>query len=94
MVRNVVASKDVVSGIILVNSIDAYVLFNLGVTCSFVSHEFAKHLNLPFEQLDYPLNVKVAIKEVFSTYIKITMYKLEDTNSLYTLSLFNWGSLI
>ena len=37
-VKDTVASKDVVSGIIPVNSIDAYVLFDLGATCSFVSH--------------------------------------------------------
>ena len=63
-VKDAVASKDVVLGIIPMNSIDAYVLFDSGATCSFVSHVFAQGLNLPFEQLDYPLNVEVANKEV------------------------------
>ena len=40
-VKDAVVSKDVVSGIIPVNSISAYVFFDSGVTCSFVSHEFA-----------------------------------------------------
>ena len=63
-VKYAVESKDIVSGLIPVNSIDAYVLFDLGATCSFISQEFVQHLNLPFEQLDYPLNVEVANKEV------------------------------
>ena len=64
MVKEAVTSNNVVSGIILVNSIDVYVLFDSGATSSFVSHKFAQCLNLYFEQLDYPLNIEVANKEV------------------------------
>lgn len=63
-IKDAVASRDLVSGIILVNSINAYVLFDSGATCSFVSREFAQRLNLPCEPLDFPLNIEVANKEV------------------------------
>ena len=41
-VQDAVASTDVVAGIIPVNEINAYVLFDLGTTCSFIACEFAK----------------------------------------------------
>ena len=41
-VKDAVASRDVVSSILLVNSMDAYVLFDSGATCSFMSHKFAQ----------------------------------------------------
>ena len=50
-VQDAVQSKDMVSGIIPVNSINAYVLFDSGATCSFISDEFAKTLDLPKEEL-------------------------------------------
>ena len=56
------------SGIIPINTIDTYLLFDSGATCSFVPYEFAQCLSLPCEQLNYPLNVEVANKEII--YVK------------------------
>ena len=43
-VQDEVASADVVAGIIPVNEINAYVLFDSGATCSFIACGFAKQL--------------------------------------------------
>ena len=64
MVKDAVALKDVVSSVIPINSINAYVLFDFGATCLFVLHEFANRLNLPCEPLESPLNIEVANKEI------------------------------
>ena len=50
-------SNDVVIGILLVNSTPAYVLFDCGVTHSFVVRKFAKTLNVQHEWLDNPYRV-------------------------------------
>lgn len=63
-VQDAVQSRDVVSGIIPINNIDAYVLFDSGATCSFVSVEFANRLDVPREKLEILLNIEVANKEV------------------------------
>ena len=61
-VSDAIASQNVVSGIIPVNTINAYVLFDSGATCSFVSHTFAQKLNLPCDTLDHPLSIEIANK--------------------------------
>ncbi|KAI3749597.1 hypothetical protein L2E82_20211 [Cichorium intybus] len=64
-------TQDVVSGTLLINQMPAYVLFDSGATCSFVSHEFGLKLNVPLEPLDYVCEVelasgkKVEIKHVY-----------------------------
>ena len=55
--KNTVASKDVMSGIILINSVNAYIPFDSGATYSFISHKFAHHLNLFPKDLEFPLNI-------------------------------------
>lgn len=64
MVKDAMTSKDIMLGIIPINSVNAYVLFNLGVTRSFISHDFAHRLNLFSEDLEYPLIIDVTNKEV------------------------------
>ncbi|KAI3738440.1 hypothetical protein L2E82_28472 [Cichorium intybus] len=53
-------THDVVSGILLINSTPAYVLFDSGSTYSFVSHGFGARLNVPLELLDLVFEVEVA----------------------------------
>ena len=58
--RDAVASQDVVTGIIPINTLNAYVLFDSGATCSFVSNSFAENLKMPCVDLDTPFTVEVA----------------------------------
>ncbi|KAI3778829.1 hypothetical protein L2E82_08214 [Cichorium intybus] len=53
-------THDVVSGILLINSTPAYVLFDSGSTYSFVSHGFGARLKVPLELLDLVFEVEVA----------------------------------
>lgn len=62
--QDAVAFRDVLSCIILINNINAYILFDSGATYSFVSKEFAKLLNLSQERLGNLLNIEVTNKEV------------------------------
>ncbi|GJV37587.1 putative reverse transcriptase domain-containing protein [Tanacetum coccineum] len=55
---------DVVTGTILVISLPAYVLYDLGASVSFVSHEFSKNLPAPPNKLLFPLEVEIAGSEV------------------------------
>ena len=69
-VKDAMVSRDVVSSIIPVNSVKAYVLFDSGATYSFVPCEFTHQLQFPCERLDSPLNVEIAIKKVIPvTYV-------------------------
>ena len=63
-VQDALEAKDVVSGILPINTINAYVLFDLGATCSFISEDFAAKLCIPQQQLDNPLNVEIANREI------------------------------
>lgn len=64
IVHDAVESKDVVSSIIPINDINAYVLFDSGATFLFVFEEFAKRLDLPQEKLENPISIEVANKEI------------------------------
>nr|GEU99931.1 putative reverse transcriptase domain-containing protein [Tanacetum cinerariifolium] len=55
---------DVVTGIILVNSKPARVLYDSGASVSFVSYEFSKNLSIPPNKLPLPLEVEVASDKV------------------------------
>nr|XP_027076961.1 uncharacterized protein LOC113700701 [Coffea arabica] len=50
-------SGDVVTGTLLINSVPAYVLFDCGVSHSFVGRKFAKYLCMPPEWMDHPYRV-------------------------------------
>ncbi|GJV11370.1 putative reverse transcriptase domain-containing protein [Tanacetum coccineum] len=50
---------DVVIGIILVNSLPARVLYDLGASVSFVSYGFSEKLSTPLNKLPKPLEVKI-----------------------------------
>ncbi|XP_071925957.1 uncharacterized protein [Coffea arabica] len=50
-------SGDVVTGTLLINSVPAYVLFDCGVSHSFVAKKFAKYLCMPPEKMDHPYQV-------------------------------------
>ncbi|KAI3765789.1 hypothetical protein L2E82_15833 [Cichorium intybus] len=69
-------TQDVVSGTLLINQMPAYVLFDSGATCSFVSYSFVSYefglkFNIPLEPLDRVCEVelasgkKVGIKQVY-----------------------------
>ena len=62
--KDAMVSRDVVSGIIPINSVKAYVLFDSGAIYSFVSYEFGQRLQLPCLQLDSPLNIEITSKKV------------------------------
>ncbi|GKE40528.1 putative reverse transcriptase domain-containing protein, partial [Tanacetum coccineum] len=56
--------RDVVTGTILVNSIPARVLYDSGVSVSFVSYEFSKNLSTPPNKLQLPLEVELLDSKV------------------------------
>ncbi|GKE55150.1 putative reverse transcriptase domain-containing protein [Tanacetum coccineum] len=55
---------DVVTSTILVNSIPACVLYDLGASVSFVSYEFSKNLSTPPNKLPFPLEVEIPDSKV------------------------------
>ncbi|XP_075504512.1 uncharacterized protein LOC142541953 [Primulina tabacum] len=61
-------ANDVVAGIILINKMHAYVLFDCGATHSFVSKIFAKKLKLKGETLSEPLRVAKSASKMIETY--------------------------
>ncbi|GJW43994.1 putative reverse transcriptase domain-containing protein [Tanacetum coccineum] len=56
--------NDVVTSTILVNSLRARVLYDSGVSVSFVSYEFSKNLFNPPYKLPFPLEVEIADSKV------------------------------
>ncbi|XP_038976913.1 uncharacterized protein LOC120107632 [Phoenix dactylifera] len=57
------ASDEVVAGMIPINTIDAYVLFDSGSTHSFISSKFFASLNRTPDKLDEPLHVATPLKK-------------------------------
>ena len=55
-------SKEVVSGILPINTVNAYIIFDSGATCSFISEEFVKKISVPQQELDNPLIIEIANK--------------------------------
>ena len=56
-VQDAMESRDVVSGILPVNTVNAYILFDSGATYSFISEDFAKKICVPQQKLNDPLIV-------------------------------------
>ncbi|XP_071705189.1 uncharacterized protein [Rutidosis leptorrhynchoides] len=52
-------TDDAITGMFLVNSLPAHVLFDCGANCSFVSTTFCAKLNVPVSVINEPLNVEV-----------------------------------
>ncbi|KAJ0490974.1 putative aspartic peptidase domain superfamily [Helianthus annuus] len=59
------AESDVVSGIFLVNSIPARILFGTGVNSSFVSYRFIQHPTFMLTKLPMPLEVEIGTNKSF-----------------------------
>ncbi|XP_071714285.1 uncharacterized protein [Rutidosis leptorrhynchoides] len=53
------ATDDAITGMFLVNSVPARVLFDCGANCSFVSTTFCAKLNVPVSVINEPLSVEV-----------------------------------
>ncbi|GKD09652.1 putative reverse transcriptase domain-containing protein [Tanacetum coccineum] len=51
---------DVITGIILINSLPARVLYDSGASVSFVSYRFSEKLSTPLNKLPKPLEVEIA----------------------------------
>lgn len=58
-VQDADAPNEVVSGIITISNIFAYILFILGSICFIVSKDFAKQLNLSRDLLENTLNTEL-----------------------------------
>lgn len=83
------ATNTVVSGILPINSINAYVLFDFGSSHCFVSKRFVKSLNLIPEKLDEPLFVSTPVKkiEVADSWIRNCVLLLEGREMVANLAL-------
>ncbi|KAD7479605.1 hypothetical protein E3N88_02741 [Mikania micrantha] len=65
-------TPDVVTGIFLINSIPAHILFDSGASRSFICVEFAKHPSFIVDKLPKPLEIDVANNDSF---IVFNVYK-------------------
>ncbi|PWA85390.1 reverse transcriptase domain-containing protein [Artemisia annua] len=59
-------TPNVVTSILQVNSIPTYVLFDLGASMYFMSHDFSERLSTPLNKLPTPLEVEIADSKVVS----------------------------
>nr|GLL29994.1 uncharacterized protein LOC109160430 [Ipomoea trifida] len=82
-------ANDVVSGILPMNSINAYVLFDSGSSHCFVSKRFVKSLNLKTEKLDEPLFVNTPMKkiEIADRWVRNCILLLEGREMVANLAL-------
>lgn len=62
--KDAMADNNVVAGMLPINSLNAYVLFDTAATRCFVSHDFMPKLKVPCESMLKPLSVEIANKEV------------------------------
>ena len=58
------SGSDVITGIHLVNSVPARILYDSGASVSFVSYNFSKHLTSPLAKLSRPLEVEIADSKI------------------------------
>ncbi|GJZ67050.1 putative reverse transcriptase domain-containing protein [Tanacetum coccineum] len=79
--------RDVVTGTILVNSIPARVLYDLGASVSFVSFEFSKNLSTPSNKLPFPLEVEIASNEIVVVSKVYHDMKIEIDDSVFKIDL-------
>ncbi|XP_022015114.1 uncharacterized protein LOC110914635 [Helianthus annuus] len=59
------SQPNVVSGIFLLNSIPVYILFDTGVTMSFISSEIVQHPSFKIERLPMPLEVEITDSKIY-----------------------------
>ncbi|GJW68491.1 putative reverse transcriptase domain-containing protein [Tanacetum coccineum] len=78
---------DVVTGIILVNSKPARVLYNSGASVSFVSYEFSKNLSIPLNKLPLPLEVEIAGDKVMVVSNVYREVEIEIDDSVFRIDL-------
>ncbi|GJW33651.1 retrotransposon protein, putative, ty3-gypsy subclass [Tanacetum coccineum] len=78
---------DVVTGTILVNSMPARVLYDSGVSVSFVSHEFSKNLTTPLNKLLFPLEVEIADSKVVIVSNVFRNVEIEIDDSIFNIDL-------
>nr|GEW65928.1 hypothetical protein [Tanacetum cinerariifolium] len=79
--------RDVVTGTILVNSIHAHVLYDLGASVSFVSSELSKNLSTPPNKLPYPLEVEIAGNEIVVVSKVYRDVEIEIDDSVFKIDL-------
>ncbi|PWA51851.1 reverse transcriptase domain-containing protein [Artemisia annua] len=70
------SGSDVITGILLVNSKPARVLYDSGASVSFVSHSFSKELSTPLDKLPTPLEVEIADSKVVVVSNDVLTYSL------------------
>ncbi|GKA76887.1 putative reverse transcriptase domain-containing protein [Tanacetum coccineum] len=78
---------DVVTGIILVNSIPACVLYNPGASVSFVSHKFSKNLFAPPNKLPFLLEVEITDSKVVVVSNVYRDVEIEIDDSIFKIDL-------
>nr|GEW45169.1 reverse transcriptase domain-containing protein [Tanacetum cinerariifolium] len=78
---------DVVTGIILVNSIPAYVLYDSGAIFSFVSFEFSKILPTSPNKLPFPLEVEIVGNEIVVVSKVYQDVEIEIDDSVFKIDL-------
>ncbi|GJS67395.1 putative reverse transcriptase domain-containing protein [Tanacetum coccineum] len=78
---------DVATGTILVNSMPARVLYDLGASVSFVSHEFSKNLTTPSNKLHFPLEVEIADDKVVVVSNMYCNVEIEIDDSTFKIDL-------
>nr|GEU57453.1 zinc finger, CCHC-type, retrotransposon Gag domain protein [Tanacetum cinerariifolium] len=72
---------------ILVNSIPARVLYDSGVSVSFVSFEFSKNLSTPPNKLHFPLEVEIASNEIMVVSKVYRDVEIEIDDSVFRIDL-------
>ncbi|GKD39154.1 reverse transcriptase domain-containing protein [Tanacetum coccineum] len=78
---------NVVTGIILVNSVPARMLYDSGVSVSFVSYEFSKKLSAPPNKLPFPLEVEIADSKVVVVANVYRDVEIEIDDSIFRIDL-------
>nr|GEW71528.1 putative reverse transcriptase domain-containing protein [Tanacetum cinerariifolium] len=78
---------DVVTGTILINSKPARVLYDSGVSVSFVSYEFSKNLSIPPNKLPLPLEVEIASDEVVVVFNMYREVEIEIDDNMFRIDL-------
>ncbi|XP_021991628.1 uncharacterized protein LOC110888410 [Helianthus annuus] len=78
---------DVVSGIFLVNSIPARILFDTGANRSFISHRFIQHPTFTLTKLPIPLEVEIGDNKSFIVCDMCWNYKLSIDDEEYFVDL-------
>ncbi|GJS44780.1 putative reverse transcriptase domain-containing protein [Tanacetum coccineum] len=78
---------DVVTGIILVNSKPARVLYDSGASVSFVSYEFSKNLSIPPNKLHFPLELEIAGDKVVVVSNVYRDMEIEIDDSIFRIDL-------